>query len=114
MTSTSREKLGLAFGFAGVLLFGGTLPATRVAVAALDPLFLSAARASIAGCCGLLLLLVLGRPWPTPRLWRDLALTGLCTIVGFPVFHGAANAGLRRQQHGRRHSRHLQEKKTSR
>ena len=49
MTSTSREQLGLAFGFAGVLLFGGTLPATRVAVAALDPLFLSTARASIAG-----------------------------------------------------------------
>jgi drug/metabolite transporter (DMT)-like permease len=92
MTSTSREKLGLAFGFAGVLLFGGTLPATRVAVAALDPLFLSAARASIAGCCGLLLLLVLGRPWPTPRLWRDLALTGLCTIVGFPVFMALAMA----------------------
>jgi drug/metabolite transporter (DMT)-like permease len=75
-----------------VLLFGGTLPATRVAVAALDPLFLSAARASIAGCCGLLLLLVLGRPWPTPRLWRDLALTGLCTIVGFPVFMALAMA----------------------
>ncbi len=92
MTSTSREQLGLAFGFAGVLLFGGTLPATRVAVAALDPLFLSTARASIAGCCGLLLLLVLGRPWPTPRLWRDLALTGLCTIVGFPVFMALAMA----------------------
>ena len=40
----SREKLGLALGFAGVLLFGGTLPATRLAVATFDPLFLSAAR----------------------------------------------------------------------
>ena len=26
----SREKLGLALGIAGVLLFGGTLPATRL------------------------------------------------------------------------------------
>jgi drug/metabolite transporter (DMT)-like permease len=92
MTSTSHEKLGLALGFAGVLLFSGTLPATRVAVSALDPLFLSAARASIAGCCGLLLLLILRRPWPTRRLWRDLALTGLCTIVGFPVFMALAMA----------------------
>jgi drug/metabolite transporter (DMT)-like permease len=92
MASTSREKFGLALGFAGVLLFGGTLPATRIAIATLDPLFLSAARASIAGCCGFLLLLVLRRPWPTHRLWRELALAGLCTIVGFPVFMALAMA----------------------
>jgi drug/metabolite transporter (DMT)-like permease len=90
MASTSREKLGLLLGFAGVLAFGGTLPATRVAVAAFDPLFLSAARASIAGCCGVLLLVLLRRPWPTRALWRDLALTGLCTIIGFPVFMALA------------------------
>jgi len=92
MTATSREKLGLGLGVAGVLLFGGTLPATRVAVATLDPLFLSAARASIAGCCGLLLLFALRRPWPTWTLRRDFALAGLCTIVGFPVFMALAMA----------------------
>ena len=92
MAPTSREKLGLGLGFAGVLLFGGTLPATRVAVATFDPLFLSAARASIAGCCGLLLLFALRRPWPTWTLWRDFALAGLCTIVGFPVFMALAMA----------------------
>src|SRR5262249_28731552 len=32
MTSP-RENLGLLLGFAGVVLFGGTLPATRIAVA---------------------------------------------------------------------------------
>ena len=92
MTATSREKLGLGLGFAGVLLFGGTLPATRVAVATLDPLFLSAARASIAGSCGLLLLFALWRPWPTWTLWRDFAFAGLCTIVSFPVFMALAMA----------------------
>ena len=92
MTATSREKLGLGLGFAGVLLFGGTLPATRVAVATLDPLFLSAARASIAGSCGLLLLFALRRPWPTWTLWRDFAFAGLCTIVSFPVFMALAMA----------------------
>ena len=92
MTSISREKLGLLLGLAGVLLFGGTLPATRVAVAVFDPVFLSAARASIAGCCGLLLLLLLRRPWPTAALWRDLLLTGLCTIIGFPIFMALAMA----------------------
>ena len=92
MSSTSREKLGLALGLTGVLLFGGTLPATRVAVATFDPLFLSAARASIAGICGLLLLLILRRPWPTRQLMRELALAGLCTIIGFPVFMALAMA----------------------
>jgi drug/metabolite transporter (DMT)-like permease len=88
--TTAREKIGLALGVAGVLLFGGTLPATRLAVAALDPLFLSAARAVIAGCAGLLLLLVLRRPMPPRALWHEFMLAGLCTIVGFPVFMGLA------------------------
>lgn len=90
--TTAREKIGLALGVAGVLLFGGTLPATRLAVAALDPLFLSAARAVIAGCAGLLLLIVLRRPMPPRALWHEFMLAGLCTIVGFPVFMGLAMA----------------------
>ena len=90
--TTSREKLGLVLGVAGVLLFGGTLPATRLAVAAIDPLFLSAARATIAGCTGLLLLLALRRPTPPRALWHEFLLAGLCTIVGFPVFMALAMA----------------------
>ena len=45
----SRERLGIALGCAGVLLFAGTLPATRLAVGSIDPLFLTAARTTIAG-----------------------------------------------------------------
>jgi drug/metabolite transporter (DMT)-like permease len=92
MTPTSHEKLGLVLGFAGVLLFGGTLPATRVAVATFDPLFLSAARATIAGCTGLVLLLVLRRPMLPRALWLEFMLTGLCTIIGFPAFMALAMA----------------------
>lgn len=90
--TTPREKFGLTLGVAGVLLFGGTLPATRLAVTAFDPLFLSAARASIAGCAGLLLLIAMRRPLPPRDLWRDLLLAGLCTIIGFPVFMALAMA----------------------
>ena len=32
--SLSRERLGLVLGFVGMVIFGGTLPATRIAVAA--------------------------------------------------------------------------------
>ena len=35
--TTSRERFGIALGLAGVLLFGGTLPFTRLAVVAFDP-----------------------------------------------------------------------------
>ncbi|HMF23593.1 MAG TPA: DMT family transporter [Pseudolabrys sp.] len=90
--TTSREKFGLAFGITGVLLFGGTLPATRVAVTVFDPLFLSAARAAIAGCAGLLLLVAMRRPPPPRAFWRDLVLAGACTIIGFPVFMALAMA----------------------
>ena len=86
----SRETFGLLLGLAGMALFAGTLPATRLAVASLDPLFLSAARAAIAGCAGLTALLAMRRPPPSPARWRELAITGVCTIVGFPVLMALA------------------------
>jgi hypothetical protein len=50
-----RKNVGLILGFGGVILFGGTLPATRLTIAAVDPL-LTAARAYIAGITGLVVL----------------------------------------------------------
>lgn len=88
--SNSRNKIGLALGIAGVFLFGGTLPATRLAVVAINPLFLSAARATIAGLAGLSVLLFLRRAMPPMSLWHEIFLSGLCTIVGFPVLMALA------------------------
>jgi drug/metabolite transporter (DMT)-like permease len=87
---TSREKLGLALGFAGVVLFGGTLPATRLAVVSFDPFFLSAARAAIAGALGVIILIVTRRPWPPRQIMIELIITGVFTIIGFPVLIGFA------------------------
>ncbi len=89
MTQT-RETFGVALGLAGMALFAGTLPATRLAVASIDPLFLTATRATIAGCAGLAVLLATRRTVPPRSLWRELALAGLCTIVGFPVLMALA------------------------
>ena len=85
-----NKKLGLALGLAGVCLFAGTLPATRLAVATINPLFLTAARAALAGCAGVILLLVLRRPLPPRAEWGTIVLGGFCTIVGFPVFTALA------------------------
>lgn len=87
---TSREKLGIALGFAGVVLFGGTLPATRLAVVSFDPFFLSAARAAIAGVLGLAALIVTRRAWPSRQIMAELVITGVFTIIGFPILIGLA------------------------
>lgn len=88
--TNSRNKLGVVLAIAGVFLFGGTLPATRLTVAAIDPLFLTAARATIAGIAGLSVLVILGRSKPPSSLWHEIFLSGLCTIVGFPVLMALA------------------------
>jgi drug/metabolite transporter (DMT)-like permease len=73
-SSLSRERLGLVLGFIGTVIFGGTLPATRIAVAAIDPLALTSLRTAIAGVCSLALLLVLRRRFPPRELWFQLAV----------------------------------------
>ena len=80
----SRERLGLVLGFVGMAIFGGTLPATRIAVSAIDPLALTALRTAIAGLCSLALLIVLRRPLPPRRLWFPLVVAMLCVSVMFP------------------------------
>ena len=80
----SRQHLGLLLGFIGMAIFGGTLPATRIAVSAIDPLALTALRTAIAGLCSLALLLVLRRPLPPRRLWAPLAIAMLCVSILFP------------------------------
>ncbi len=80
----SRARLGLLLGFVGVLIFGGTLPATRIAVSAIDPIALTSLRTAIAGLCSLILLLVLRRPLPPRALLPQLVITMLCVAVLFP------------------------------
>jgi drug/metabolite transporter (DMT)-like permease len=80
----SREHLGLLLGFIGVAIFGGTLPATRIAVSAIDPLAMTALRTAIAGICALALLIALRRPLPPRRLWPQLAVAMLCVSIAFP------------------------------
>jgi drug/metabolite transporter (DMT)-like permease len=81
----SRERTGLLLGFIGMAIFGGTLPATRIAVAAIDPLALTALRTAIAGLCSLALLAVLRRPLPPRRLWPQFIVAMLGVSVLFPL-----------------------------
>src|ERR1700751_486749 len=89
-SSLSRERLGLVLGFVGMLIFGGTLPATRIAVAAIDPLTVTALRTAIAGVCSLALLIVLRRKFPPRRLWFQLVVAAICVAILFPFLMALA------------------------
>src|SRR5580765_2068948 len=88
--SFSRERLGLLLGFIGMVIFGGTLPATRIAVSAIDPIALTSLRTAIAGLCSLALLLVLRRPLPPRALWPQLVIAMLCVGILFPFLMALA------------------------
>lgn len=80
---TKPYLLGVLLGALAVTLFGASLPMTRLAVAALDPWFVTAARAALAGLVALLVLVILRRPVPWPDLPR-IVLIALCLVIGFP------------------------------
>lgn len=77
-------------GAIGVAIFSGSLPATRVAVLGLDPLFVTAARAALAGLLAAGLLLLGQNRRPTRTEWRTLAWVALGVVVGFPLFSALA------------------------
>lgn len=77
-------------GFLGVLIFSGSLPATRVAVMDFDPIFLTVARAAIAGLLGFALLLMFREKRPERVDLIPLAIVGLGVVVGFPLLSALA------------------------
>lgn len=85
-----KATSGWVNGFIGVAIFAGSLPATRVAVADLDPMFLTSARATIATVLGLALLLLLRQPRPKAAHVPSLALSALGGVIGFPLLTALA------------------------
>ena len=77
-------------GFLGVLIFSGSLPATRVAVMEFDAVFLTVARAAIAGVLGLALLLAYRVQRPAREDLVSLAIVSFGVVVGFPLLTALA------------------------
>jgi drug/metabolite transporter (DMT)-like permease len=80
----SRQTLGMGLGFIGIAIFGGTLPATRLAVEGLDPFFITVGRASASGLLSAALLLILRRHWPSMRQIRTMLICIVTLVLGFP------------------------------
>ncbi len=80
------RRRGLVYGLLGVASFSLTLPATRVAVAGLDPVFVGLGRAVVAAVLAAAVLVVTRTPWPGRALLPRLALVAAGVVVGFPLF----------------------------
>jgi len=94
-TSTSGGDMrgagnGWGSGLLGVIIFSGSLPATRVAVGSLSPLFLTSARAVIAALLGFVLLVALRETRPARSDLASLAVVALGVVVGFPLLSALA------------------------
>jgi drug/metabolite transporter (DMT)-like permease len=81
---------GWGNGMLGVVIFSGSLPATRVAVAGFSPLFLTSARALIAALLGGLLLFALREKRPARADLVPLCIVAFGVVVGFPLFTALA------------------------
>ena len=85
-----RAALGWANGLIGMAIFSGSLPATKIAVLAFDPVFLTFARAAIAGLAAALVLAALRPGRPGRGGLVGLAITALGVVVGFPLLTALA------------------------
>lgn len=87
----ARQKSGgWINGAIGVLLFSGSLPATRIAVLEMDPFFLTAARAAIAGILSICILIAYKERRPTKTEMQSLLIVAMGVVVGFPLLTGLA------------------------
>ncbi len=98
-------RQGLAYGLIGVAAFSLTLPATRVAVAELDPTIVGLGRAIAAALLAGIVLAAGGQRFPGLAVLPRLGVVALGIIVGFPwlsawamqhvpAIHGAVVIGL--------------------
>ena len=81
--------LAYLLGFAGVAIFGITLPVTRLALADFSPWFITFARALLGAAAALSFLLMTGRNLRHSENGR-IFLAGLFLIFGFPAFMALA------------------------
>ncbi len=84
-----RTAEGWGSGLIGVIIFSGSLPATRVAVRD-SPMFLTSARALIAAILAAAFLLLLRQERPARRDIGALILVAVGVVIGFPLLTAIA------------------------
>ncbi|MDX9679624.1 DMT family transporter [Pseudomonas neuropathica] len=91
LTTPALEKTsGWINGFIGVVIFSGSLPATRMAVLEFDPVFLTVVRAAIAGVLAVALLWLFRERRPARNQWLSLLIVAMGVVLGFPLLTALA------------------------
>ena len=88
------ERAGLLFGMLGLLGFSLTLPATRSAVAYLDPTVVGLGRALVAAVLAAALLIATHQPRPSRAQVGSLLVVAAGVILGFPALSAWAMSQL--------------------
>ncbi|NCB60607.1 MAG: DMT family transporter [Gammaproteobacteria bacterium] len=81
---------GWVNGLLGVVIFSGSLPATRVAILDMDPFFLTFLRASIAGILAVMLIFGFREKRPHASHLIPLVIVALGVVIGFPLLTAMA------------------------
>ncbi|SHF94677.1 DMT family transporter [Chryseobacterium sp. OV279] len=77
-------------GFIGVVLFSGGLPATKLAVMEMSPIFVTIVRAAVAGILALMVLWIGKEKRPEKKQLFPLLLVSIGCVVGFPLLSALA------------------------
>jgi drug/metabolite transporter (DMT)-like permease len=80
-----NETKGMLFGILGVSAFGLTLPATRILVPYLDPVFIGLGRAVVATLFAALFLFFSRQKIPNRKQMYQLFIIAAGIVVGFPI-----------------------------
>lgn len=89
----NKQNLGWIHGLIGVLIFAGSLPATKLAILSFSAEFITGARAVIAGVCAILLLKLndqLNLQWIDFKKLKSLTLVSIGVVIGFPLLTALA------------------------
>lgn len=90
ITTLPNTTRGWANGFIGVVIFSGSLPATKIAIEGFSPDFLTAARAVIAGMLSLIIFLFLRQKIPNKAHFIPLLIVAIGGVIGFPLLSALA------------------------
>lgn len=87
--STGRYA-GVLWGLLGILTFSFTLPFTRIAVATINPFFMTTGRAALAALFALIVFAVVRPQRPNKNQVIRLIIVAAGVVIGFPLFTSLA------------------------
>jgi len=86
----NNQRIGWINGLIGVILFSGSMPATKLAVMDLSPTFVTVTRAGIAGLLALSALVIFREKRPSKAQLGSLLLIALSVVIAFPLLSALA------------------------